>query len=136
MEKKFFNEIGSLLPKTLKAGQNPKKVDITFEELFRNSKNDIDVFLEILGRPDINAIDQESNWDYDGPKSSIVACFAVLADFRAIKVLSSKSELQRVVKTVIKFEGSDKLFRSNYDSADYLYFEKLFRDTILNKQKC
>ena len=134
-EKKYFIEIEPLLKKAKKPKLKSTKEDISFSNLFRNSSTDIDIFFELIKREQLGIIDHQSNWIYDGNKSSIVACFQVLQDLRTIKRLNSKSELSRVVKTTINYEGSEKLFRSPYDSADYHFFEKLFTNTALNKHK-
>jgi len=53
---------------------------------------------------------------------------------RAIKYVS-KAELRRAIESVITFQGNDRLFYDEYDNADYHFFERLFKKTILNKNK-
>ena len=132
-EKRYFASITPLLEKIKPNKKAEKKKDITFFQLFRGSEKDIQLFMKLLKRDDIAAIDHQSNWIYEGKKSSIVACFDVLKDLRTIKYMESKSELARVVRTVISFEGTDKIFRQPYNSSDYTFFENLFHKTTLNK---
>ena len=58
-------------------------------------------------------------------KSSIVACFQVLEDLQYIKKLN-RAELYRVVASKIRFEGSERLFRGDYNPTDYDNFKQDF----------
>jgi len=103
--------------------EKKKRTDISFKELFKNNQEKIDGFFKVLEQ--LGVIDKEKNWIYQGPKSSLVACFNALLDLEIICQLPPNT-LQRIVKRKINLTASAKLFHNPYRDSDYQYFHSKF----------
>jgi len=108
---------------------NKKKRDFTFKELFLSNEERLNAFLSLLKREEIKALDSNNNWIY-GKKNTIVACFEALEKKGFIKQNVSKAQLQRIIASLINFEGSNQLFRKGYNTIDYDYFLKIFNNHL------
>ena len=106
-----------------------KKKDRTIKELFLSNEDRLNAFLNLLKRDEIKALDKNNKWIY-GKKNTIVACFEALKDKGYIKQNVTKAELQRIVASVINFEGSTQLFRKDYNRDDFDYFFNLFSNHL------
>ena len=120
-------KIKEQIPTTNKT--NKKKRDFTFNELFLSNEERLNAFLSLLKREEIKALDSNNNWIY-GKKNTIVACFEALENKEFIRKNISKAQLQRIVSRLIKFEGSNQLFRKGYNPIDYDYFLNLFNNHL------
>jgi len=128
-EKKLFQSLDNLKVKPPK----PRKNDPTLQELFRGGKEKYDLFIKLLKSNKVEALNEKNEWIYEGPKSSIVACFIALEELGIIKKIQAKAKLQRIVRTEIQFDATEKLFRNSCNSTDSLYFNELFSKELLAK---
>lgn len=103
------------------------KKGLTFLELFKNDRQRLDKFWELIKSVKVQAIDNESNWVFNSRKSSIVACFKALEDCGIIKPNVSKALLRRTIESEISFSGSERLFRNPINTQDYEEFYNLFK---------
>lgn len=108
--------------------EKKKRKDISFNELFKKNQTKIDSFFKLLTQ--LYVIDKDRNWVYEGPKSSLVACFKALLDLDIICQIPATT-LQRVVQQQIHFTASPKLFHNPYRDSDYLYFHDKFINFLI-----
>ena len=103
-----------------------KRNDPTFLQLFRNDDDKVKKFISLLKSHNLEAIDENNIWIYPSFKSSIVACFEALKDLKLIREIPNKSQLYRVIKSKIDFEGTLKIFGNGHQKEDYNNFISKF----------
>ncbi len=106
--------------------QSTKK-EWTFLKLFKQNKDRMDYFFELLKRPEIGAIDENDNWIFKPRKSSIAACFVALEELEYISPNIKKDTLYDLITTKITFSLSKKYFREGANNKDVLRFQEIFK---------
>ena len=106
------------------------KNDPSFVQLFKNNEDRLNKFIQLLKGIHFSALDENSTWIYNSRKSSIVACFKALEELGFIKKLNNDTQLYRVVKTHIDFQGNEKLFRNQFNQDDYDDFYNKFKSHL------